>query len=179
MSETHTRIHARPDELVPRVLVRALLALVLVILSLVTVARLTDRPLESVPANTPVIAERVIHISGDASGAARVLDADGAVIASFASDKGGFVAGIDRVLQRERAKVGADLRAPVLLRLREGNRLSLYDPVTEWSAELMGFGADNLRTFARLLEPPRTLDGSTTQTPSNLTQGGSHHGTTD
>ena len=76
------------------------------------------------------------------------------MIASFAEDKGGFVAGIDRVLQRERAKIGADPSAPVVLRLREGNRLSLYDPTTDWSAELMGFGADNLRTFARLLEPP-------------------------
>ena len=168
MSDTHsqTRIHARPDELVPRVLVRAMLALVLVILSLVTVARLTDRPLESTPPNTAVIAERVIHISGDASGAARVLDEAGSVIASFPSDKGGFVAGIYRVLQRERGKIGADAAAPVVLRLREGNRLSLYDPLTDWSAELMGFGADNLRTFARLLEPPQT-------------QGGSHHGTTD
>ena len=166
MSETQTRIHASPDELVPRVLIRALVALVLVILSLVTVARLTDRPLESAPPQTAVLAERVIHLSGDASGAARVLDETGSVIASFAPDKGGFVAGIDRVLQRERGKIGADPTLPVVLRLREGNRLSLYDPVTDWSAELMGFGADNLRTFARLLEPPQT-------------QGGSHHGTTD
>ena len=173
MSDTHTtqaRIHARPDELVPRVLVRAMVALVLVILSLVTVARLTDRPLESTPPQTEIIAERVIHLSGDASGAARVLAQSGSVIASFPSDKGGFVAGIDRVLQRERGKIGADMSAPVVLRLREGNRLSLYDPVTNWSAERMGLGADNLRTFARLLEP--------TQTP-NQTQEGSHHGTTD
>ncbi len=157
MSDTHTtqaRIHARPDELVPRVLIRAMVALVLVILSLVTVARITDRPLESTPALTPVLAERVIHLWGNPSGAARVLDDTGTVIASFAEDKGGFVAGIDRVLQRERAKIGADPSAPVVLRLREGNRLSLYDPTTDWSAELMGFGADNLRTFARLLEPP-------------------------
>ncbi|WP_415922631.1 photosynthetic complex assembly protein PuhC [Tateyamaria sp. SN6-1] len=156
MSDTQTqaRIHASENELVPRVLVRAMVALVLVILSLVTVARLTDRPLESTPPDTAILAERVIHLSGDASGAARVLDDTGTVIASFAPDKGGFVAGIDRVLQRERTKIGADLSAPVLLRLREGNRLSLYDPTTDWSAELMGFGADNLRTFARLLEPP-------------------------
>ncbi len=156
MSDTHsqTRIHAAPEELVPRVLVRAVLALVLIILSLVTIATLTDRPLESTPADTPIIAERAIHISGDPSGAARVLDASGSVLADFPADKGGFVSGIDRVLLRERAKIGADPTAPVLLRLREGNRLSLYDPETKWSAELMGFGADNLRTFARLLSKP-------------------------
>ncbi len=160
MTDTHspispsTRIRAQPEELVPRILVRAVLVLLLVILSLVTIARLTNRPLESTPADTAVISERAIHISGIASGAARVLDANGTVLADFPADKGGFVAGIDRVLQRERGKVGADLDAPVLLRLREGNRLSLFDPETNWSAELMGFGADNLRTFARLLEKP-------------------------
>ena len=114
--------------------------------------------------------ERAIFISGNATGAALVLDANGSVIADFPADKGGFVAGIERVIDRERMKIGAEASAPVLLRLREGNRLSIYDPETDWSAELMGFGADNLRTFARLLEP--------TQTP-NQTQEGSRHGTTD
>lgn len=160
------RIHAKEDELVPRILIRAVLALLLIVLSLVTIATLTDRPLESTPPQTEIVAERAIFLSGDASGAARVLDAHGTVLADFASDKGGFVAGIERVIARERGKVGADPAAPVLLRLRAGNRLSLYDPTTNWSAELMGFGADNLRTFARLLEPTQT-------------QGGSHHGTTD
>lgn len=153
---TKPRIHAKPEELVPRIMVRIMFGLVLTILILVTIARLTDRPLESTPANTPVISERAIHLSGDASGAARVLDAaTGTLIADFASDKGGFVAGIERVIARERGKIGADMSAPVLLQLRTGNRLSLTDPVTGWSAELMGFGATNSRTFARLLDKPK------------------------
>lgn len=160
MSDTQqisTRIRAPSEELVPRVLVRLMFALVLAILALVTVARITDRPLEATPAETPIIAERAIHLSGNAAGEAQVLDANGSVIATFARDKGGFVAGIDRVLRRERAKHDVAVDTPVLLRLREGHRLSLFDPETGWSAELMGFGADNLRTFARLLEhnPPR------------------------
>ncbi|MBY5935469.1 pullulanase [Tateyamaria omphalii] len=175
MSDAHSpRIHAKEDELVPRVLIRAVLALLLIVLSLVTIATLTDRPLESTPAQTEVIAERAIYLSGDASGAARVMDLNGAILADFPSDKGGFVAGIERVIARERAKARIDATAPVILRLRAGNRLSIYDPETNWSAELMGFGADNLRTFARLLEPPR----ANTSAP-NQTQGGSHHGTTD
>ncbi len=154
MSDTHIsppRIHAKEEELAPRVLVRLVLALIVCVLALVTIARLTDAPLRSVPADLPVIAERTIFLSGDTSGAARVLDANGALIASFAADKGGFVAGIERVLIRERAKIGADPQGAVQLQLRQGNRLSLFDPSTGWSAELMGFGADNTRTFARLL----------------------------
>ena len=150
------RIHAKPEELVPRIMVRIMFGLVLTILVLVTIARLTDRPLESTPPDGALITERSIHLSGDASGAARVLDGTtGSLIADFPSDKGGFVAGIERVIARERGKIGADMSAPVLLQLREGNRLSLTDPVTGWSAELMGFGATNSRTFARLLDQPK------------------------
>lgn len=156
MSDTQPdiRIHAKPDDLVPRVLVRIMFAMVAAVLALVAVARITDRPLESTPPDTPIISERAIFISGSSDGAARILDQNGALLVEFPSDKGGFVAGIERVIARERGKIGADPNAPVTLRLREGNRLSLYDPSTQWSAELMGFGADNLRTFARLLSPP-------------------------
>ena len=158
MSDTQThaapRIRSGDDELVPRILVRAVLALLLAITSLVTIAVLTDRPLEGSPAQSEILTERAIFLSGESSGAALVLDANGSVLADFPSDKGGFVAGIERVIARERLKSGANAAAPVLLRLREGNRLSIYDPETNWSAELMGFGADNLRTFARLLDQP-------------------------
>ena len=158
MSDTQThpnpRIRSSDDELVPRVLVRAVLALLLAVLSLVTIAVITDRPLESTPPAGEILSERALFLSGNASGAALVLDMNGSVLADFPADKGGFVAGIERVIARERAKIAADPKAPVMLRLREGNRLSLYDPETNWSAELMGFGADNLRTFARLLEKP-------------------------
>lgn len=148
------RIRAKEDDLVPRVLIRAVMALLLAVMSLVTISVLTGRPLESTPPQGEVISERAIYLSGDASGAARVLDANGSVIADFPADKGGFVAGIERVIARERMKSGANASAPVLLRLQTGNRLSLYDPESDWSAELMGFGADNLRTFARLLDKP-------------------------
>lgn len=156
MSDTHIspRIRSSHDELVPRVLVRAVLALILTILSLVTISVLTDRPLESTPSQGEILSERALFLSGDSSGSARVLDAQGSVLADFPADKGGFVAGVERVIARERSKIGADPAAPVLLRLRAGNRLSIYDPETTWSAELMGFGADNLRTFARLLDQP-------------------------
>ena len=155
MAQTRdTRIHGGPDEIVPTILVRLMFALVLAILALVTVARLSDRPLEAMPADTQVIRERVLFLSGDMSGAARVLDDSGTVLAEFSSETGGFIAGIERVLHRERQKHGADLNGPILLQLREGNRLSLTDPSTGWSAELMGFGADNTRSFARLLDKP-------------------------
>ena len=149
-----TRIHAKPHELVPRVLVRAMFALVAAVLILVSVARITDRPLEAQPSDAPIISERLIYLDGKDNGTARVLDETGTILATFSAEKGGFIAGIDRVIRRERMKSGLENAAPVSLRLREGHRLSIYDPETGWSAELMGFGADNLRAFARLLPAP-------------------------
>ena len=98
--------------------------------------------------------EKAIFIDSDATGAARVFDSFGVLLADFSAEKGGFVAGVDRVIIRERSRSGAKMSSPVMLRLREGNRLSIYDPETKWSAELMGFGTTNLRTFARLLKQP-------------------------
>ncbi|MFK7877456.1 MAG: photosynthetic complex assembly protein PuhC [Paracoccaceae bacterium] len=146
------QIHARADELVPTILLRLVFALVLAVLALVTVAKLSGRPLEAMPPVAEVIKERAIFLSGDDAGAARVLDQNGAVLVDLPAEKGGFIAGVERVIHRERMKRGADQAGPVLLQLREGNRLSLLDPETGWSAELMGFGADNTRSFARLLD---------------------------
>ncbi len=149
------RIHAREEELVPRIMVRIMFGLVLTVLIIVSVATFTGREPSSQPPEAAVISERAIFIDASASsGAARVLDAQGTVIADFPADKGGFVAGIERVIARERGLRGLDMSQPVLLQLRAGNRLSLTDPATGWSAELMGFGASNSRTFARLLDQP-------------------------
>ncbi|TMM50555.1 photosynthetic complex assembly protein PuhC [Sulfitobacter sabulilitoris] len=158
MTDTSTprrpRIHAAEEELVPRFLVRLIFALLAMIVGLVAVSTMTDRPLQSTPPTAAVISERAILLSGEMSGAARVLDVNGTLLADLSPEKGGFVAGIERVIARERAKAGIDMAAPVLLQLRAGNRLSITDPVTGWSAELMGFGASNTRVFARLLDQP-------------------------
>jgi putative photosynthetic complex assembly protein len=153
--QTQPRIHAREEELVPRIMVRIMFGLVFTVLVIVSVATFTGREPDSQPPVGDVISERAIFLSGDASGAARVLDETGTVLADFPADKGGFVAGIERVIARERGLRGLDMTQPVLLQLREGNRLSINDPATGWTAELMGFGATNTRTFARLLDQPK------------------------
>ncbi len=155
MSDTSNtpRMRHKEDELVPMFLVRAMFALVLVCLVLVSAARITGRPLEATPTDAPIIAERAVYLWGDTSGAALVLDANGTVLADLPGEQGGFIAGVQRVIERERNKSGVSLDGPVLLQLREGNRLSITDPSTGWSAELMGFGATNFRSFARLLDP--------------------------
>lgn len=151
MTDTHAPIHAEDKDLVPRRMVRAMLALVLLVLALVSVARLTGQPLISTPPPGAVTAERLIVLDGDMAGAAQVHTPDGALIADLTPEEGGFISGVHRVLLHERKKHGVAPDAPVLLLQRDTGRLELHDPSTGWRADLMGFGADNARAFARLL----------------------------
>ncbi|MEL6126649.1 MAG: photosynthetic complex assembly protein PuhC [Pseudomonadota bacterium] len=146
------RIRHRPEDLVPRLLMRAVLLLIFAILAIVAFARITDRPLEAQPPRGPIVAEQVIHLWGDTSGAARVTDADGIEIATFAPGEGGFLSTIDRFVRRERARHNADPAGPLHVRMREGNRLALFDPSTGRETELVSFGKDNVAAFASLIQ---------------------------
>ena len=77
-------------------------------------ARLTDRPLEAMPpseAEVPVVTERMIRIFGQMDGSARVLDANGMVIADLGPTEGGFVAGIYRCWNAKGGPLAAMLRS--------------------------------------------------------------------
>lgn len=148
----HTAAARRDREMIPKALLRAMLALVLACLAIVTWARLTDRPLEAKPADGPVAQERMIEVIGDTSGAARVLDADGRLIVDLPSNKGGFIAGVWRSLAFARHRAGVDPDAPARLIRFEDGRLALKDDLSGWRVELIGFGQDNAAAFARLLE---------------------------
>ncbi|MDT8325787.1 MAG: photosynthetic complex assembly protein PuhC [Roseovarius sp.] len=150
-----TADHSKPRiydaELIPRAMTRAMLALVFTVLALVSYARFTDRPLVSTPSQAEVVLTRHIFLSSEMSGAATVLDADGSLLASLSPEEGGFVAGIDRVILRERTKHGVALSGPVTLVQRADNTTSITDPSTGWTADLMGFGQTNALAFTRLL----------------------------
>jgi putative photosynthetic complex assembly protein len=152
MSDTSTRIYTEADRLLPRVLIRAMVGLVLVSLAIVAYARVTDRPLESTPPVSPVVAEAHLTLISDAAtGAVEVMDAQGTMLASLSPEAGGFIAGVHRTILRERAKYRIPLEGPVTLRAMENGRMAILDPATGWSADLMGFGADNASAFAQLL----------------------------
>ena len=82
-------------------------------LVMVTAYTLAGGPKIATPPEAEVIASRVIRLSGDISGAAQVRDADGTLIADLPPDRGGFIAGIERVVARERTnhRVPLDARS--------------------------------------------------------------------
>jgi len=145
------RIHATEKELVPRMMVRAMFALVMICLVMVSVYTWLDGPAQYTAPDSPVVIERVLYLEGNMSGSAKVFAEDRSLVAEYGPEDGGFLSGMWRVLQRERTKARVDLYGPVIVRARENNRLEIFDPSTEWGADLMGFGADNSAAFAKLL----------------------------
>ena len=77
--------------------------------------------------------------------------ADGTLIADLNPKEGGFISGVWRVIQRERTKHRVALSGPLTLVRYDNGRIAIPDPSTGWSADLMGFGIDNAKAFARLL----------------------------
>ena len=151
MAQSTPKLSADRRDLVPLPLVRAMSAMVIASLALASFAVWTDRPLEAMPPESPVAAERLLLLSGDMAGAAEVRDVDGALIADLSPKEGGFISGVWRVLVRERTKARQPLDGPVRLVRTENGRLAIFDPSTNWRADLMGFGADNAAAFAKLL----------------------------
>ncbi|WP_424966042.1 MULTISPECIES: photosynthetic complex assembly protein PuhC [unclassified Dinoroseobacter] len=155
MNDPATHELARRDrEMIPTLLLRAMLFLVLACLAIVAYARVTDRPLEAQFPDQPILEEREIQIFGEMSGAARVLDGEGRLIADLSPQEGGFIAGMTRALARERMKVGVSETAPVRIVRYEDGHLALIDEATGWEAQLIGFGKDNTAAFERLLYTP-------------------------
>ena len=151
MADT-TQMAVRRDEKIPTALLRGMLVLVAFVLTLVFYASLTDRPLLAQPPDGDILSEKIIRLQGTVTGAARISDEDGAVIAAYAAGDGGFVSTIERVIRRERLRNGAPNDGVVHVRLREGNRLSVFDPSTDREIELEAFGRDNIAKFAAIVQ---------------------------
>lgn len=104
-------------------------------------------------AQVSVAEQRALHFSDRADGAVVVRDAaSGATVSVIGYGEGGFARAMLRRLARQRATRGIGSEAPFLLTRWENGALSLSDPETGASAELYGFGADHVRTFAVMLE---------------------------
>ena len=145
----------RDRELIPRVLVRAMVTLCLSVLAIAGYARLTDRPLAASPPSleeAPIVAEQHIQIYSETSGAVIVTDADGIQLLDLAAGDAGALPSIYRVLERRRGARGIDASDPIQLVRYSAHRIGLRDELTGATLELMGFGTNNLRHLSALLE---------------------------
>ncbi len=141
---------SRDAELVPRTLLRGMLALALSTLAITTFAVVTGREPTAQPAPADVLRERWIVLEGHDAQAVTVRNTDGSVMLDL--PHGGFVTVVQSGLATERKKHGVDPLRPVRIVEYANGRLAAEDPDTGWSIELYAFGSDNKAAFERLLD---------------------------
>lgn len=150
---TRAQLAARDREMIPKALLRAMLALALFSLALVSYARLTERPLVGVPEMRPVVAERLLAFERGEDGRVRVLE-EGREIALMAPRSAGFIDAYATALERRRRVSRADPLAPVRVAAFEDGHVVVIDPETGWRVDPFSFGRDSERAFAAFLPLP-------------------------
>jgi len=148
MSAGHGSVHARPER-IPRWLVRAIAAMLLLVLGGVGLMRLNGFSPTVQPA--PALAERALAFADAPDGAVLVADAaTGERLAELRGEQG-FLRGVLRGLARERRAQQVGATTPYVLSLHADGRLLITDPHTGQRIDLASFGPDNAAVFARWL----------------------------
>lgn len=142
----------RDREMVPRILVQAMFGLMLAAIAIVGYDQLTDQPLRGVAPHSAIIKERAITLDGDRNTGVHVLDAEGQPIAYSGTDKAGFIDVIWVSVMRARMVQRIEGNPPLRLVRRENGHTAIIDPATDWKIELIGYGADNVAAFAKLID---------------------------
>lgn len=139
------------EQMIPRILLRAMAALALIVTAMVAFAVVTDRPHEAQVHTAPVVKSMLINIKDTGEGAVIVTDMNGDILNSSTRGKAGFISVVHNALAYERKMHGITENWPVtLIRFADG-RIGLRDDVTGWKIHLTGFGQDNTRAFATIL----------------------------
>ena len=152
MSNLEHQMRDRDKEMVPRIFVQAMFALMIASLAIVAYAQWFDVPNRGVLVEAPVEQSRDIVLTGDRSGIYEVTTPDGAPLASSADDLGGFIGVMGRVIDRERFKQNIAGNPPVAVVRRENGNIAILDDATGLRVELIGYGKDNVAAFAKLLD---------------------------
>lgn len=152
MSQLEQQMRNRDREMVPRILVQAMFALMAATLAIVTYAQWADVPNRGVLIEAPIVEAREIVMTGDRSGVYAVTAPDGSAIATSADEKAGFIGVMGRVITRERLVHGITGNPSVQIVRRENGNIAILDDSTGMAVELIGYGKDNVAAFARLLD---------------------------
>lgn len=148
MSET---LHSH-DPTLPRSVLTAIGALVLITIAAVAAVRLSGINIREPDA--AATQSRALRFADTRDGQIAVIDAASGQALTQIAGEGGFIRGALRALARERKIRGLDGSAPFLLIGRADGRLTLEDPATGQRIDLESFGPMHAGTFARLLALP-------------------------
>jgi putative photosynthetic complex assembly protein len=138
--------------LVPPFVARAMFGLMIITVSLVAYAKLTDAPLIAVVDQAPVVDSIDVIITGNKTGIYEVTDLDGTLLARSSDDMAGFLGVMGRVIDRRRLVDNVPLDGPLQVVRRVNGNVAILDASTGMATELIGYGADNVAAFAKLLD---------------------------
>ncbi|MGF1553828.1 MAG: photosynthetic complex assembly protein PuhC [Paracoccaceae bacterium] len=142
-----------PDEIIPTWAAGLGGLLMVAVLAATTLTVLTREDAPAARASAaPVVESRALAFVYEPTGAVTVLDGEsGETVADLDEFEGGFVSGVLRVLNRERAQHDVDALAPYRLDVHGDGRLALVDPATGRVIDINAFGRNQVETFAALL----------------------------
>lgn len=140
------------DQMIPKVLLRAMLGLVLITLALVSYAVVTDRPHEAQVHTAAVVKSMLIEIKDGPDGGTSIMDMEGNLLSDTSRKASGFLSVVQNALAFERKQHGITENPPVhLIRFADG-RIGLRDDATGWKINLIGFGQDNARVWREIID---------------------------
>lgn len=152
MSQLESQMRHRDKEMVPKFLVQAMFGLMFLSVALVAYAQWTDRPNVGVLNEAEIVAERSIFVTGTRDGVYTATDAvTGEVLARSNEDMNGFIAVLGRMLERHRQIAGVVGQQPLTVVRRVNGNTAVIDPTTGLVTELIGYGADNIAAFGKLV----------------------------
>lgn len=101
--------------------------------------------------------ERLLRFADRPDGAVVVSDAiSGETVTVIAFGEGGFLRATMRRMAKARLAAGIGAEPAFKLIRWENGALSLLDPTTGRDAEIYGFGPDHTKSFADMLEAPKS-----------------------
>lgn len=151
------------DPTVPRGALIGAAILLLFVIALTGAVRFGFIPKAADPSVTRAAAqvmpaqERSLRFIDRADGAVVVSDAtSGETVTVVPFGQGGFLRATMRRMAKARIAAGIGAEPPFTLTRWENGALSLKDPATGRNAEIYGFGPDHTKSFADMLEAPKS-----------------------
>ena len=151
------------DPTVPRGALIGAAILLLFVIALTGAVRFGFIPKAADPSVTRAAAqvmpaqERSLRFIDRADGAVVVSDAtSGETVTVVPFGQGGFLRATMRRMAKARIGAGIGAEPPFTLTRWENGALSLSDPETGRDAEIYGFGPDHTKSFADMLEAPKS-----------------------
>lgn len=143
--------HHHEDKELPKPVLYAAGGLMIFSLAVAFIGKAAGVGEKAMPVSTPVARLEVVFEDLRMDGLEVREASRGELIGRVAHGRDGFIRGVLRGLNRERRLENLPKEAPFVLTQWADGRISILDPSTSRSVELVGFGRTNFETFARVL----------------------------